>query len=346
MLDHVEEQLAHRLVEQDLGLGLQRLDAGVRLDPDGQPVLLLHPAAEPLQARHEAVLVEHRRAQLVAQPARDLARLAEQALDPAEVVGERPRLAAAAHRLDPQAGPDQQLLQVVVEDPGDPAPLAFLRLRQFGREGAQPRGAVGDAQFQLGPRALQRLLRLFARGDVLHRHQRHGRAPHVEAHGREQEGAGPRSLPGAGHHPHLDLVAGRARSRRWPGPSCGTRSARRRDRTAAARIFVDMRAAEGLAGPPAQEVADADPGGLRRLPVRLLDPVLAVHEQHDERRVVVDGREFLLAFPDGIALRPERLLGRGVRGAQAQRGDPAADVVGELAQQGLLLGRERIGLGE
>jgi hypothetical protein len=66
VLDHVEEQFAHRLKEQNLKLLLERVSRCIRADPNAQAGLLAHPASQPPQARHQTMLVQDSRAHLVA----------------------------------------------------------------------------------------------------------------------------------------------------------------------------------------------------------------------------------------------------------------------------------------
>jgi hypothetical protein len=105
-------------------------------------MLVGHPLGEPVHGQGEAVFLEHGREQLGAQRTGFLDRLVEQ-LD-----GLGLELAAggggvgAAH-VQPHAGGDEQLLQVIVQDAGQALALALLDLHHLASDLAQLVGALG-----------------------------------------------------------------------------------------------------------------------------------------------------------------------------------------------------------
>ena len=56
VFDHVQEQLAHALEEQDFHALLDRRGNDLGLDTDGQAVVLVHPSSEPFQRARQIPL--------------------------------------------------------------------------------------------------------------------------------------------------------------------------------------------------------------------------------------------------------------------------------------------------
>ena len=137
MLHDVEQQLAHRLVQEEPhGFGL-RLDVGLGLELDDEAVRSAHLAAQPVQAGDEALLLQRGRAQLVRVRA---AEIASSRMPVTRSTVPRSRRPLTVARLNVAA--TEELLEVVMEDPGQPQALAVLGLAEFRREGAQLAGGL------------------------------------------------------------------------------------------------------------------------------------------------------------------------------------------------------------
>ncbi len=135
VLDHVEQELLGRLEQEGLerlGMHLHRV---ADFDVDGQAVFGPDVLGQPFEGFAEIALPEHRRAQLVGQAAGFVDGLREQFLD---LLGHVLHILAVFGSIAQQAHVElrgrEHLLEVVVENLGQPLSFAVFRLGQFQRQ--------------------------------------------------------------------------------------------------------------------------------------------------------------------------------------------------------------------
>ena len=99
---------------------------------NGQAVLRLQLAGQPLEGLAQVIVVQHRRTELVGQTARLLNRFFEDRVQlPDQLRRRRAALDTIVQQTQVELRPGQHLLQIVVEDLREALALAVLRLRQF-----------------------------------------------------------------------------------------------------------------------------------------------------------------------------------------------------------------------
>ena len=135
MLDGVEDELADELDEEHADVAGGDAARGLDGELDAEPVEPAHVLGEPAERLVDLLGLEGRGREVDGEFARGLERLLE---DPAHLVDEpRPlgRLGGLEH-LDVEPRPENELLDVVVEELGDAAALGLLGEGERAREGA------------------------------------------------------------------------------------------------------------------------------------------------------------------------------------------------------------------
>lgn len=162
MFDHVEQQLANDLIEEDLDILVGRL-GGLGVHENGQAVLGSHLAGQPVQGSYQAVLIEFRRTELYAQRARSADAIVEQAVELLRQLIELRVVKMMAKPAELVMGCDEKLLEIVVEQVDHSLTLVLLRLRQL----ASHRLEFGRPSLHRRVEGLQLLLDSPLVGDVM-----------------------------------------------------------------------------------------------------------------------------------------------------------------------------------
>ena len=136
VLDGVEEQLAERVEQKQPNVFVDRVGAPIDPDANLDAVFLVRPVGQPLERRRQAALAQRRRKQLDAERAGGGDGLDDVGARPLQLLG---AVAATGGAVNLQRRAEQQLLQVVVQRPGEALPRPLLGQDQVGGEPSQLR---------------------------------------------------------------------------------------------------------------------------------------------------------------------------------------------------------------
>ena len=166
VLDRVEEQLSDRLEEQRADILPRGICARVGVDLDTQLVLVVRPVRQPRQGGGQSGTLQHGRKQLHVQRPRDGDRFVELLLRLCQQLARRSSNLGLPLQLlfEVQRHDDQELLEPIVQRPGDLLARMVLGERQVPRHPTQLRRPV----FQFGRALLKGHRGTLAFGDVGH----------------------------------------------------------------------------------------------------------------------------------------------------------------------------------
>ena len=166
VFDRVEEQLSDRLEEQRADILPRGIRARIGADLDTQLVLLVRPVRQPRQGGGQSGTLQHGRKQLDVQRPRDGDRFVELLLRLCQQLARRRANLGLPLQLlfEVQRHDDQELLEPIVQRPGDLLARMVLGERQVPRHLTQLRRPV----FQFGRALLKGRRGTLAFGDVGH----------------------------------------------------------------------------------------------------------------------------------------------------------------------------------